>query len=36
MNKNYVITPGENHYALDQKTTVSGLQFFLTNILNGL
>ena len=36
INKAYVITPGENHYALDQKTTVSGLQFFLTNILNGL
>jgi len=32
----YVITPGENKYELDQKTTVSGLQFFLTNILNGL
>ena len=31
-----VITPGEKQYALDEKTTVSGLQFFLKNILSEL
>ncbi|SFG62055.1 ATP-binding protein [Pedobacter insulae] len=34
--KAFVITPGEKHYALDSKTTVSGLQFFLENILSEL
>ena len=34
--KAFVITPGEKQYALNEKTTVSGLQFFLTDILNGL
>jgi len=36
INKAFVITPGENQYVLDEKTTVCGLQFFLKNILNGL
>lgn len=31
--KAFVITPGEKQYALDEKTTVSGLEFFLKNIL---
>jgi len=34
--KAFVITPGEKQYALDEKTMVSGLQFFLKNILNEL
>ncbi|WP_316809731.1 ATP-binding protein [Pedobacter heparinus] len=34
--KAFVITPGEKQYALDEKTTVSGLQFFLKNILSEL
>ncbi len=34
--KAFVITPGEKHYALDDKITVSGLQFFLASILSGL
>jgi len=34
--KAFVITPGEKQYALDEKTTVSGLQFFLKNILSDL
>lgn len=32
----FVITPGEKHYSLDEKTIVSGLQFFLENILGEL
>ena len=36
VNKAFVITPGEKHYALDDKITLSGLQFFLTNILSQL
>ena len=34
--KAFVITPGENSYALDEKTTVTGLQHFLQDILNNL
>lgn len=34
--KSFVITSGEKHYALDNKTIVSGLQFFLKNILSEL
>lgn len=34
--KAFVITPGEKHYHLDEKTVVSGLQFFLENILKDL
>lgn len=34
--KAFVITPGGKHYQLDDKITLSGLQFFLSNILGGL
>lgn len=34
--KAFVITPGEKQYALDEKTMVSGLQFFLKSILSEL
>ena len=30
----FVITPGEKHYSIDDKTVVSGLQIFLKNILS--
>jgi len=36
IHKAFVITPNDNQYTLDEKTTVCGLQGFLTNILNGL
>ena len=36
INKAFVITPGEKHYILDEKTTVCGLHFFLRNLLIGL
>lgn len=36
IHKAFVITPSENHYTLDEKTMVYGLQGFLTNILGGL
>ena len=32
--KAFVITPGEKHYSLDEKTVVSGLQIFLKDILS--
>ncbi|MNV57099.1 hypothetical protein D3C71_1494130 [compost metagenome] len=34
--KTFVIPPGEKQYTLDKKTMVSGLQFFLKNILSEL
>ena len=30
----FVITPGEKHYSIDDKTVVSGLQIFLKNVLS--
>lgn len=36
INKAFVITPGEKHYTVDEKTAVCGLQFFLKDILSGL
>ncbi|SDD69368.1 ATP-binding protein [Pedobacter soli] len=34
--KAFVVTPGEKEFSLDEKIKVSGLQFFLKNILNKL
>lgn len=34
INKAFVITPGEKQYTLDEKVTVCGLRFFLTDILS--
>ncbi|WP_442588118.1 ATP-binding protein [Pedobacter sp. AW31-3R] len=36
ISKAFVITPGEKQYALDEKTTICGLKFFLMDILGGL